>query len=201
MRLSNIKECGKCKSSIMYGDTLKCNSLNYDCRNKFKEEGGYYACKCPEYREGKQQRAGIIKQGKELRFILAGKSEFILHSTKTGEDFRFKLIKQISKDDDTKCIYFLNKVLANESIYAGIIIYNEDTGLYDFKQGKNGNVSSLDIGIRSLVFVINKLNKGEAVGNLEVYHVGKCGCCESKLVTVGDESTGLCKICDKQLEV
>lgn len=201
MNILKIKDCKNCIYSVTMGSLeqldVKCDSSNGDAQKFFKENGRYCAINCKYYKEGIKLRQGIIKQEDGFRFITAGKSELILHSTKTNEDFRFKLTRQIDDNDIEKELYFVNLIKTSENIYAGILVKNKDENKYEFKQGKKGNIPSNEISIRSLVFVINQLYKGEKVNKLEIYHVGRCGCCWDKLVTDKAIETGICKICEK----
>lgn len=197
MNLLNSKDCAKCINSIIYGNKdnyiIRCTSDNYDSKNLFEKDDRYCASYCKEYKQSTKKRSGIIKQENAIEFILAGNSEFILHSTKTNDDFRFL----ITANDRKEVLYFVNMIIGSQKIYAGYIKLNKETQEFDFKQGEKGKIQGNELSIRSLLFVLNKLNKGETVGNLEVYHVGKCGCCGKELYEQADIMIGLHKKCNK----
>lgn len=144
---------------------------------------------------------GRIEQNKALQFILAGKCEFILHSTKTNEDFKFEMTKQQTKENENKFIYFLNTLHGYDKTYAGVIWFNDKTQEFQFSQGKKGQVASKELNIRSLIFVLNKLLKNETVQYLDVFHTGRCGKCGKKLTTPESILTGLGPTCSKRAGV
>lgn len=205
MRLTKIKDCKNCENSIVIGNKeapiVKCNSMDYTTSKLFRDNGRYFAGQCKSYIETTKQRTGAISQDRALEFLLAGNSNFILYSTKTKEDYQFELIKQQSRDNKEKYIYFVSLVKPNEKIYAGIVIFDKEDNEYKFKQGQNGNIPSNELSIRSLIFVMNKLYKGENVGNLEVYHVGKCCYCGKNLGPLDNIESGKCKLCKKSIGI
>lgn len=144
---------------------------------------------------------GKIEQDKALQFILAGKCEFVLHSTKTGEDFKFAMTKQQTKEDENKYIYFLNTMHGYEKTYAGVVWFDDKAQEFKFSQGKKGQIDNKNLSIRSLIFVLNKLLKEETVQYLDVFHVGRCGKCGKKLTTPESILTGLGPTCSKKAGV
>lgn len=204
-RLKSIKDCANCSYSITYGspDCLDviCNCDDVLAKNLFDRDGRYCAGSCNMYNAIEKSPDGRIEQSKALQFILAGKSEFILHSTKTNEDFKFQIVKKDSTNSKYKYVYFLNVISGHEKIYAGHLFFNEDTRMFEFNQGKKGKVAANELNIRSLLFVLNKLIRCEHVGNLEVFHVGKCGKCGKKLTTPESILTGLGPTCSENLGI
>lgn len=202
MILTNIKDCANCINSTVYGSsddlTVSCNSNDYVHKNLFNKDGRYCASSCSGFTEQGKIRGGHIAQDKALQFILAGKCEFILHSTKTGADFKFEMTKQEQRDNKDKFIYFLNVLHGYEKTYAGVVWFNEDTQEFKFSQGKKGQINANELNIRSLIFVLNKLFRNEAVQYLDVFHVGKCGACGKKLTTPESILTGLGPTCSKK---
>lgn len=196
MNLLNSKDCAKCINSIYYGNKdnceIHCISDKYDSKNLFNKDGRYCASYCKEYKQSNKKRSGIIKQEKALRFMLAGNSEFILHSTKTNDDFRFL----ITINDRKEVLYFVNMIIGSQKIYAGYIKLNTQTQEFEFSKGEKGNIQGNNISIRSLLFVLNKLNNKNTVENLEVYHIGKCGCCGKELYEQEDIEIGLHSKCN-----
>lgn len=201
MRLTQIEDCKNCANSILFGSKdapeVKCNSSDYTHLKHFREHGRYNAKRCNGFCKTDKIRNGKLEQSKALQFMLAGNSEFIMHSTKTSEDFHLILTK---KQSDKEIIYFVNVKKAHENIYAGFVKYDEDKNEYVFIQGNKGNLTNESLTVRSLLFVLNKLNKEETVGNLEFYHVGKCGTCASNLITTEQLLSGYCKLHFKEEE-
>ena len=48
---------------------------------------------------------------------------------------------------------------------------------------------------------LSKLFKNDIIGNLEIYHVGKCGFCGNKLITQDDIEKGMHDTCSKNLNI
>lgn len=206
MNFANLKDCINCSNATVYGSadspSVECNSDDYVYYNNFKREGRRSAISCKGYCESKRiGRQGNITQDKALEFMLAGKAEFILHSTKTNDDFKFELTKKESREDKDKFIYFLNVLNGYEKTYAGVVWFDNKTQEFKFSQGKKGNISPTEISIRSLMFVLNKLLRKEIVQYLDVFHVGKCGKCGKKLTTPESILTGLGPVCAKAIGV
>lgn len=202
MRLNNIKDCSTCEHSLVLGDTVDCNSDNFRDKQFFKKNGRYCAGNCQSYKKCNGSiQSGRIEQKDAISFILAGKAEFVLHSTKTNEDFKFVLTRKESINNKEEYIYFVNVMLSREKIYAGHIKFDNDKQEFYFMQGIKGKMPASDRTIRSLLLVINKLFKYEIVNNLEIFHMGKCGACGKKLTTPESILTGLGPTCCKNLGI
>ena len=203
MRLTKIKDCKNCANCIISGAGLEievqCQASNREYIDYFNENGRYCAGGCKGYVEGTGEKSGVLFIDKALAFMLSGKAEFILHSTKTNEDFHYILTKETSKMENVDVIYFINVIKGHENVYAGFLFLNKETNEFEFKQGSKGKLTKDGLSIRSLIFVINKLNKQCAVGNLEMYHCNKCGCCGQSLNNLDTSSYGLCKMCYKKV--
>ena len=199
MNLLNAKDCAKCANSIVYGSkdncTIHCTSLNSIIQDNFKENGRFCAAYCEGYIKADKHRSGIIDEKYALEFMLAGKSEFIMHSTKTEDDFRFRLRAEKANFDDKKIIYFINSIKGNEDIYCGILYFDDKNNEFKFSQGNKGKMTDQSVDIRSLLFVINKLYNKEAVGSLETYNVGLCGRCGKPIIESEDIDRGLHEEC------
>lgn len=199
MNLINIKDCSKCVNSLVYGNsdnmTIQCISDDYMAKELFSKDGRCCAKFCNCFTPIKKGRTGQIKQSDALEFLLAGNSDFILHSTKTNEDFRFILKIEESKDNKGSFIYFVNIVKATEKIYCGLIWFDKESKEFKYAQGKKGQLPGTSVEIRSLLFVLNKLYNDDIVNFLEIYSVGKCGYCGKMLETAGDLSKGIHSNC------
>lgn len=214
MLLNKTKNCAQCKLATVYGsnDSLEvsCNSDDFVHKKAFQQYERNAANFCDGYQERQKNnndsstlsyRAGFIAQDKAFKFMLAGKSEFILHSTKTNGDFKFKLDKKDSKYNAGEFVYFVFLKMGRTDQYAGVMRFNPNSSEFEFKEKDGGPVKANSIEIRSLMFVINKLYREEAVQYLEVYHVGKCGKCGKKLTTPESILTGLGPSCSKSLGI
>lgn len=144
---------------------------------------------------------GNIALDNALKFMLAGKCEFVLYSTKTKEKFEYKLTKKESNNKENEFIYFLNTKIDNEYKYAGVIWFDEKQGEFRFGQGAKGRVSGNHLNIRSLLFVMNKLHNEGEPKFCEVYHIGTCGRCGKKLTTPESIMTGLGPECCKKVGI
>lgn len=142
-----------------------------------------------------------IKLEHSLKFMLAGKSEFILHSSKTGEYFEYYLTKKASMNNENEFIYFLNTKLSGKKVYAGVLWYDNKVGEFKFSKGQKGEVDNNHLNIRSLLFVLNKLNSGGVPQYCTVYHTGTCGRCGRKLTTPESILTGLGPECSKKVGI
>lgn len=205
MNLINIKDCSKCINSLVYGNsdnmTIQCISDDYMAKELFSKDGRCCAKFCNCFTPSNKSRTGQIKQDNALKFLLAGNSDFILHSTKTNEDFRFMLNIQESKDKKGSFIYFVNIIKATSKIYCGIIWLDKESKEFKYAQGNKGQIPGTSVEIRSLLFVINKLYNNDIVNFLELYSVGKCGCCGKGMETVEDLELGLHKDCNSKVSL
>lgn len=154
-----------------------------------------------------------VEQDKAIEFMLAGKAEFILHSTKTNDNFKYKVERKVKregnsnhnkgkeKQDDNDFIYFVHIFENHNKTYAGFIVFDKKTGNFNYYKGKAGNIDGTDIRIRSLVFILNKLVREQIVEHLIIFHTGYCGKCGKKLTTVESILTGLGPVCSKRLNI
>lgn len=207
INLNASKDCMKCDKAEVYGDkqspNITCTSPDSLHYKLFEKDGRYCAAYCKGYKEAEEDsiRQGNISLDNALKFMLAGKSEFVMHSTKTNQDFTYRLTRKVSKDDDTKFIYFVNAKMGAFWQYAGLMWYDEESEQYKYAQGKNGKVEASNLTIKSLLFVINKLHRNEIPLHLEVFHTGTCGRCGKKLTTPESILTGLGPECCRKVGI
>lgn len=209
INLNNSRDCKNCAYSEVYGDNdspkITCNSTDSIHYNLFKKDGRFCATYCKGYKERSSKnveevRRGLIQLDRALMYMLAGKSEFILHSSKTNQDFTYRLTRKTSKDSkegDNKYIYFLNVKMGHQWVYAGVLWFDLENGNYRFAKGQKGQIDASDINIRSLLFVMNKLQINQIPMYCSVFHTGKCGLCGKKLTTPESILTGLGPSCSK----
>lgn len=202
--LKGLKDCAKCQYSIAYGSKdspdVKCNSFMDDAKLIFREEGRYCAGRCKHFKNRGNSRSGYIIDN-IIEFMLGGESEFILHSTKTNEDYQYKLRKVESHIKDIEYLYYLNIKYADKDEYAGTIYYDSKQQVFKFSQGEKGKINSNDISVKSLVFVLNKLINKEQVQHLEFLHIGKCPVCSKSLESDADIKNGFHKNCFNTVDI
>lgn len=197
------KDCYMCTHVLddRKSNSLICMSDNIDHRMKFIEEGRYYAEKCRGFSNISTENKRIINNNVALRFVLAGKCEFTMVSGKTGAKIEYKLQKKASTKAGLEFIYFLNTKIGSDYVYCGILSYDESVGEFKFFKGQKGRLDNEHINVKSLLFVLNNLNKGITNLNIRIYHVGKCGRCSKKLTTPESIMTGLGPECSKKCGV
>lgn len=195
MILVNIKDCKDCNKSKFYGDKKNykviCMSDDYTHQDNFKKEGRKSATKCNGFCkecETEKKRIGYIEQDKALEFMLMGNSIFILHSTKDNNDYIYRLKKTQSSKKENEYIYYVYLIKGDKEFYSGVLVKNNE-----YKVLEKNNFDTVDI--KSLLLVLNKLDKGETVNNLEVYNAGYCMKCGEALKTVDEIENCVCNIC------
>lgn len=142
----------------------------------------------------------LVKNENALMFMLGGKSEFTMHSLKTGNDLTYKIVKQ--ETDDNRFIYFMRYSIGYENyMYGGVIFYNEYKNLFEYRQGKKGNASAESTVVKSIMFVLNKLNNGRYNIPVEIYHHCRCGRCGRALTTTSSILTGLGELCASKVGI
>lgn len=210
IRLNNSKDCKNCQKAEVYGDNdsprITCTSTDLVHYKLFEKDGRYCASYCTGYKERENRdvetsRSGMISLNKALEYMLAGKSEFVLHSSKTNQDFTYRLTRKESEKDENKYIYFLNVKMGHQWLYAGVLWYDDNTNSYKFAQGRSGKIEASDINIKSLLFVMNKLQLEQIPLHCTVFHTGKCGVCGKKLTTPESILTGIGPTCSKYIGV
>ena len=111
------------------------------------------------------------------------------------------MTKKERRNKENEFIYFLNTKIGNEYVYAGVVWFDDKTNEFRFGQGAKGQVNGNHLNIRSLLFVMNKLNSEVEPKYCEVFHVGTCGRCGKKLTTPESILTGLGPECAKKAGV
>lgn len=201
VRLKDLKDCKNCINSNVYGTIgkfeIECKSPDYLYNSLFKKDGRFCAAYCKGYEQAETIRSGKIEQDLALQFMLAGKAEFIIKSTKTKQDFRMSITASDKENNDNVKLYFLRVYYGSKSSYAGTVWFSTKENIFKFSKGARGQVEENDIAVRSIIFILNKLYNKEKVEHLELFHIGKCGACGNKLVTEEELKTGIDNICIK----
>ncbi len=146
--------------------------------------------------------ATLISNEIALPFLLAGKCEVTIKSLQSGNHFTYNLKRKESTMEGTKYIYFVNvQKKGGDSVYAGIVFYDERNDVFCFNQGKKGQMGINNTEIKALIYVMNKLHYGHHHIDVEIYHCGKCGRCGKKLTTPESILTGLGPECARKCGV
>ena len=201
MRIRDIKDCKNCTHAIVVNNNgsydVQCNCDDYAAKKLFKSNGRYCASKCKSFIEQEKgsrsnETSNLVKQNKMLQFITGGNSYFRLHSTKDNSDYMFYV-----KGGQGK--FQVYKTNLEENIYCGTLFINFDSKEIVYKYGKDSEVEQDDIGVRSLVFICNKLLHNEEIKFLEFYHLNRCCSCGSVIPQGVNFNRYLCIRCDKHI--
>lgn len=206
LKLSDLKEardCYMCDNS--YIDELTGRVMCRAGYNEYIEELGIKAAGyCEGYTSKINDRAGLLDNNKAIEFLLAGKSEFIAVSGRTGYKIKYKITRKESnkKDDNaSEYVYFIKTVVDNQEVYAGILYYDNKEQIFKFSRGQKGKLDIHHINIKSLLYIINNLYRGNSKLNVRIYHMGRCGRCGRALTTPESILTGLGPECAKMLGI
>lgn len=202
LRVSDLIDCSLCAN---FKDN-KCDCDVEETLNQYRILGKQCARSCVNFINERVPTSGEIEKDKALQFMLAGCSEFILVSGKTGTKLRYKLDKKLStqnlntnSSDEDQFIYWLNTgEKSGTLIYGGVLFFDSNDNQFKFGKGARGNLLKTDIRIKSLLYVLNNLYKNNTQINVKIYHVGKCGKCGKKLTDPVSILTGLGPHCAKQ---
>lgn len=164
----NIESLSTCKICISHRYGKGYGSCLGGHQDRLKELGLKAAYRCPGFRvksdNGIEQESdresrtveqinsfeSILSLEEALETLLKGRIEFVFHSTKTGEDFRYRLT-------DKGDVHFVEVYEQDKYVYAGTIRQNDNDKRYRFYKGKTGTLEPSDVRIRSLVFVMDSL--------------------------------------------
>lgn len=186
-----------CELCAKYSDNKECTSDNTGIRHSFDRYGKDLAKRCIEFRNKQATEYGEIDNKDALKFILAGKSEFILISGKTNRKFEYKLEKKVQEDTEDKFIYWVYTYnTSGILVYAGLLFYDIEDEIFKYGKGARGTLTAYDIEIKSLLYVINSLFKNKTNINVIVKHKGKCGKCSRHLIDSFSISHGLSAVCN-----
>ena len=197
IRVSNLIDCGLC---VHLKDGI-CTCNSDIAREKFKLNNKTAANNCPEFLNERVPLSGVISNEHALRFILAGKCEFILKSGKTGTHIKFKLDKRVRESDSCDSenkdwFYWVNTAYIDEPMmYAGVVFFDFNDNQFKFVRGNRGMLNNSDKRVKSLIFVLNNLFNGKTDINVEVISFGKCGRCGKKLTDAESMRLGLSSQC------
>lgn len=204
INMRELRDCTMCEMYIVDEESglQDCGSPNEENQNNFMQDNFYCASYCNGFRSIERSTDGLIRNEEALKFILAGKSEFVAVSGNTGKRLGFKLEK-INSDNTNgnETMYYLSTQIDNKLVYCGVIVYNSKLNKFIFAKGKKGNLDYSHLNVKSILYILNRLHCGDVGINLSVYHVGKCGRCGKKLTTPESILTGLGPTCASLCEV
>lgn len=178
------RDCIKCSQASVFGSTIEpkitCRSTDYTCYNLYKSDGRTCAAYCKGYKplkNGEKNRLGEIKCSDILSKLEFGKEdniEIILHSTKTNQDFTYR-IKRKEKtgksSSNNKYVYFVSIQQGHEFEFAGTLWKDTNIPEYNITTGDKSTIAHDSVETRSLLFVLNKVLRGEQVQFCEVYEI------------------------------
>lgn len=157
MKIIGMISCEQCGNYI---DGM-CNDSDLNTRLDYNKYGVSIGKRCSKFL-AKRQRNNRVSLDKALEFILAGTQEFVMVSGNTGKKLRYLVEKKttpLDKDGDTTDIYWVHcEGRSGVLEYAGTVYKDKIDETYKFSQGNRGRFNKSTLEIRSLLFVLNKLN-------------------------------------------
>lgn len=194
----DLRECIICKHAVLDNGNMYCGSSSLQDSSEFTLHGNKAAAYCGGFEQAQMDGKCKISNNIALKFILAGKCEFVMVSGRTGVKIGYKLTKRKSKfDNGTDYIYFLSVKDGNSYIYAGIVFYEQSENKFKFAKGQKGALDSNNVAVRSILYVLNNFLLGNTSLLLSIYHVGTCGRCGKRLDDPSSILTGLGPHCAK----
>lgn len=184
IKVSDLYSCSTCinlsKTPTSAGLMAKCISSDKNCSELFNKKGILAAKRCKGYKcrnisdedyDDVEVTSNIqIELDEALDELLSGKCKFILHSTKTNDDFIYRIDKK-ELTTGNGYIYFVHIMEEDKFVYAGNILFIDKSKTYSYRQGKNGNYEASDVKIKSLVFVLNNLERQNYDMKLQVFKI------------------------------
>lgn len=140
----------------------------------------------------------VIKQQELLKFILAGKAIF----TARGQEKRFTYkVKQPKFDDGPaehmRWVYVLTGPdNSNDYEFFGSLVLKH--GKWEFRYSNKARISHDAQSIVAFNYILRNLMINKPMPQVEVWHMGKCGCCGRPLTVPESIETGLGPECAKK---
>jgi len=190
------ENCRACSNFDL--DEIECKAIAKYAEN-FVLMGYGAASVCDGFKK-REREEGHIDNMYALRYLLAGESQSIFVSGVTGGKMEYIITKREStskKGDDY--VYGVKTVLFGNWVYAGVIVRDTHWDTFKFYRGSNGELEGSHINIKALLYVVNKLYRGEFNVRVKIYHSGVCGKCGRKLGKEEDRY-GLSSECMKRVE-
>lgn len=126
-----------------------------------------------------------ISNGNARNYVLAGNATVTVRSTRTDKRFTFKIQKA---DDANRWFVKLLQGPDNTQDY-GYIGMITDVGR--FTRTRATKISSDAKSFKAWSWVWNKVNAGQDLDALEIWHEGTCGRCSRKLTVIESIEAGI----------
>lgn len=200
--IKDLITCVDCNRAIIDedGDAV-CASNEFLHREIYFLEGVNGAINCGGFVRRERDIDGKLDTKYVLNYMLAGKSDFTILSLKTGDKFKYEILRKRSKysgEKASKYVYLVSTSIKGTMQYAGTIYLDKNINLFKFTKGNRGKLSVENINIKSLLYIMNKLNKNEEVDTAYIYHSGYCGRCGKKLTSSESLKIGLGPECSNK---
>lgn len=173
LKLLDFKDCGLCEH---YKNSVCTLGIEGEYNN------------CVRFKQRTAMNKWELNLESALRFMLAGNSEFVAMSGRTGRTFQYRLVRKTNQNNVMYWVY-------SEGLYLGVVYFDIDSNVYKFSQSLKGKLCKDDIRIASLLFILNKLYNHNYNINVKIYHLGNCGKCGVRLHMDKALRTGLCNLC------
>ena len=121
------------------------------------------------------------------KFILAGKAEFTIKNTSTGNGYHYKVNKAKSGG-----IYFVEVKGGEFTAWTYTGFLNDELC---FVRGKKGKCTVKDPAIKGLLYALKREDK--LPEPMFMYHHGRCACCGKKLTDDKSVRLGIGPTCRK----
>lgn len=130
-------------------------------------------------------------------YLLAGKATITVKNVAKGTHLTFN-VKRADGDKPSRP-YFVSVLSADDHYrYMGCIWPGSETRSPQFTRTKNSKISSDAPSMKGFSFLMKCLTIGVLPPALEVWHIGKCGCCGRALTVPESIASGIGPICAKK---
>lgn len=128
---------------------------------------------------------GQIQKEKMIEYVLAGNSTFTLKNEESGNRMTFKIMDiHVADPKVPRGNRWFVKILTspdNETGYQFIgTLFKEAMGIV-FKHSKKSRIGIDALSVKTIQWLIDKLQKGTMPDKMKMYHEGRCGRCGRKL--------------------
>lgn len=190
------ENCRNCRYFDL--EELKCTASE-EYQENFILMGYGAAVVCEGFKKRKRE-PHYIDNLYALRYLLAGESEATFVSGVTGTEMKYIILKRPSTSPKgDRFVYGVKTFVFGKWVYAGVMVRDTHWDIFKFFRGSNGELEGDHINIKSLLFVVNKLYKGEFNVNVGIFHSGVCGKCGKALKMDDSDKYGLGPECIKSV--
>ena len=156
---------------------------------------------------------GQFSTGSAARdFILAGNARVTLVSQKSGARFTFRVavpkkaepgcphfVSLLSGSDNESAYTFLGSIFTERKYAQGSNDASAYTTEHTYRHGKKSKISPAAPSAKAWGWAWSYLSRGELPPGCEVWHEGRCGCCNRALTVPESIATGIGPICAEKL--